>query len=297
MHNNGFEIQTLRPDGLDRKQQMTKNAFIAGLLFLLWLDPASAESPFIRLALNEQGDAMALQVSIARYRNQAGVELDLVSAVHVGDEGYFEALNHQFSSYDSVLYELVTNDPEADLDASTPAFSMIGFMQGGMKEALGLSYQLDVIDYSQSNFVHADMTVAEFQRSMDDRGESMFKLFLRAWSVSMAQQSAGPSTPQPSLLGLLFAADRQQKLKQIMAEQLANPDQLDMLLNPEGGSTLIAGRNLKALEVMQQRISAGDQSLAIFYGAGHMPDFHDRLINEHDFEPVSTQWINAWQLN
>jgi len=141
------------------------------------------------------------------------------------------------------------------------------------------------------------MTVAEFQRSMDDRGESMFKLFLRAWSVSMAQQSAGPSTPQPSLLGLLFAADRQQKLKQIMAEQLANPDQLDMLLNPEGGSTLIAGRNLKALEVMQQRISAGDQSLAIFYGAGHMPDFHDRLINEHDFEPVSTQWINAWQLN
>ncbi|MEM1082259.1 MAG: hypothetical protein AAGH65_11820, partial [Pseudomonadota bacterium] len=127
--------------------------------------------------------------------------------------------------------------------------------------------------------------------------ESMMKLLMRAWSVSMAQQSQPRDTPPPNLLALLFAEDRQLKLKQMMAEQLANPDQLDLLLNPEGGSTLITGRNLKALEVMQQRIEAGDQRLAIFYGAGHMSDFHQRLLEDHGFIPVATEWIDAWRLD
>ncbi|MEM1081634.1 MAG: hypothetical protein AAGH65_08645, partial [Pseudomonadota bacterium] len=122
---------------------------------------AWAEPTFIRLHDSEQAEASSLQVSIARYQHPDGVELDLISAVHVGDEAYFEALNRRFTRYDRVLYELVTNDPDADMQSASPAFSMIGLMQGGMKDALGLSYQLDVIDYSAANFVHADMTVEE----------------------------------------------------------------------------------------------------------------------------------------
>ena len=38
-----------------------------------------------------------------------------------------------------------------------------------MTSALGLSFQLDEIDYTRPNLVHADMTPDEFAQSMRDR--------------------------------------------------------------------------------------------------------------------------------
>ena len=268
---------------------------LLGLFLLAFSLQAAADTDFIRLNHDENGELQALQVSIARYINADQVELDLISAVHVGDAAYFHDLNRRFEDYDSVLYELVTNDPEAAQQRSNPAFSVIGLMQGGMTEALGLSYQLDEIDYTPSNFVHADMTVAEFQQDMRERGESMLGTFVRAWSISMAMQGQPSSQPAPNMLAILFAEDRQRALKKMMAEQLANPEQLELLLNPEQGSALITGRNGKALEVLEQQIAAGDQLLAIFYGAGHMPDFHERLLTDHGFELQSMDWIDAWR--
>ncbi|MEM7054818.1 MAG: hypothetical protein AAF446_09765 [Pseudomonadota bacterium] len=141
------------------------------------------------------------------------------------------------------------------------------------------------------------MTVAEFQDSMRERGESMLGTFVRAWSISVALQGQPSSQPQPNLFALLFAEDRQRALKEMMAEQLANPEQLELLLNPEQGSTLITGRNGKALDVMERQIAAGDRSMAIFYGAGHMPDFHERLVSDYGFEQQAIEWVDAWQFD
>lgn len=269
---------------------------LIGMMLCMAHVSAFAEDDFIRLQHDDQGDLSALQVSIARYTHPDGVQVDLVSAVHVGDAEYFEDLNRRFADYDVVLYELVTNDPNADRQTASPAFSMIGFMQGGMKDALDLAYQLDVIDYDRPNFVHADMTVAEFQQSMRDRGESMFGTFLRAWSIGIAQQGQVQSQPQPNLLSLLFAEDRQHALKEMMAEQLANPEQIELLFNDEDGSTLITGRNDKALQVMEEQIAAGRRRLAIFYGAGHMPDFEQRLLGEYGMVLTGREWLTAWDL-
>ncbi|MDA1178761.1 MAG: hypothetical protein O2931_08195, partial [Planctomycetota bacterium] len=37
----------------------------------------------------------------------AGVRVDLVAAVHVGERSYYDVLNRRFADYDVVLYELV----------------------------------------------------------------------------------------------------------------------------------------------------------------------------------------------
>ena len=271
-------------------------AALGGLMLLTVCGWAAADDGFIRLQHDDQGELSALQVSIARYADPNGLQVDLISAVHVGDAEYFEDLNRRFVDYDMVLYELVTNDPDADRQTASPAFSMIGFMQGGMKNALDLAFQLDVIDYDPPNFVHADMTIAEFQQSMQDRGESMFGTFLRAWSVAIAQQGQPQAQPPPNMLSLLFAEDRQRALKEIMAEQLANPGQIELLFNNEDGSTLITGRNDKALQVMEAQIAAGHRKLAILYGAGHMPDFERRLLDEYDMTLIEREWLTAWDL-
>ena len=48
-------------------------------------------------------------------------------------------------------------------------------MQMGMKETLGLEFQLELIDYNRDNFTHADMSPEEFAESMVENDESLMK--------------------------------------------------------------------------------------------------------------------------
>jgi hypothetical protein len=43
-------------------------------------------------------------------------------------------------------------------------------------------------------------------------------------------------------------------------------------------------------------LAAGKRKIAIFYGAGHLPDFRERLENEFGYRPVKTTWVDAWSL-
>src|SRR5436309_2614324 len=46
-----------------------------------------------------------LETSDVTYRNADGVTVRLVSAVHIGEKGYYEGLAKSFASDDAVLYE------------------------------------------------------------------------------------------------------------------------------------------------------------------------------------------------
>ncbi len=289
---------------------MKRNRLLDGLFGLLLLLPAlpllaeqadSEEPVFLRVTETGDGAPDALQVAVAGYRAADGTRLDLVGAVHVGDPEYFAALNRAFDDYDVVLYELV-GDPDAAAGARDPnaerSLSAVGFLQGGMKDVLGLAFQLDEIDYDRSHFVHADMTAEEFSASMTARNESLLGMLFRAWIVGMSQQTPEASAQaQVDLLKILLADDRQLALKRMFARQLASEqDMLEAMSGPEG-STLITERNRKALEVLDRERSDGHRRIALFYGAGHFPDFHRRLIAEHGFEPVDLRWIDAWRLD
>jgi hypothetical protein len=49
------------------------------------------------------------------------------------------------------------------------------------------------------------------------------------------------------------------------------------------------------MEVLAEQIERGRRKLAIFYGAGHMPDFEKRL-NELGFRQVAESWQIAWDM-
>jgi len=55
----------------------------------------------------------------------------------------------------------------------------VSFIQQALKDVLELDYQLDAIDYSARNFVHADLTYEEFERLQTERGESIFMLIFQ----------------------------------------------------------------------------------------------------------------------
>ena len=254
---------------------------------------------YIRMSRDQSGPA-ALEVSIVRFartHRTDPVEIDLVSAVHVGDRAYYQELNRRFRDYDVVLYELVAPAEGEVVESDTRVLGFASALQGGMQELLALSHQLDEIDYAAENFVHADLTPDQFLESMSNRGESMFSLFFKAWAVAMSTPAHERALSDYELFAALLSGDRPRAFKRMMARQFNDMDRLmSMLEGGENGSTLITVRNQKALEVLQEQLGEGHRKLAIFYGAGHMPDFAERLQTDFSLVPVSQTWLEAWDL-
>ncbi len=226
------------------------------------------------------------------------VTVDLIGVVHIGEKDYYEALDKSFADYDAVLYELVapkgTRIPK-DAAERTPG-SAVGMLQAGMKDMLELAFQLHHIDYHRENFVHADMTPEEFAKAMEERGESFLKMALQSIGHSLAEQSKPGGTSDLDLMAAMFSRNRPLALKRVMAGQFEDLEsQMKMFGGPQG-SAIIHARNQKALEVLREQIDAGKVKIGIFYGAGHMPDFHDHLVDEFGLKPGETTWLTAWDL-
>jgi hypothetical protein len=264
-----------------------------------------ADSRFIRIRRDDAKKPLAMETAIVRYvpadESQPQVEVDLIGAIHIGDKSYYEELNKRFESYDVLLYELVapegTRIPKGGRKEG--GGHPVGALQNGMSSMLALTHQLDEIDYTKENFVHADMTPEEFSKSMQDRGESFMQMFLRMMGQGMAQQAAQGKGGGPSdleVLAALFSKDRASKLKLIIADQFENLEGQMLMFDGPQGSTIITERNKKAFEVLKKQLAAGKKKIGVFYGAGHLPDMDERLKADFGLKPAGEEWVTAWSL-
>lgn len=268
-------------------------------------DTDKKEKPpqFIRLDRDDDGKARSLDTAIVRFAKADGSgdvpSVDLVGAVHVGEKAYYEALNKAFADYDVVLYELVappgTKIPKGSRTGNHP----VGSIQNGMKDLLALEHQLELVDYTKENMVHADMSPDQFSKSMQDRGESFWGMFFRMMGQGISQQAKNQSkgsTSDADLLLAFFDPNRAVALKRVMAEQFETMGgAMEMFSGPEG-STIITERNKVALKELARQLAAGKKRIAIFYGAGHMADMEKRLAEDFGLKRTSERWLVAWQL-
>lgn len=243
-----------------------------------------------------------MQTAIVRYRGKAGTQyagqvVDLVGVVHIGEADYYKDLDDRLSKYDVVLYELVAPDgtrfkPE-DLKNRR---SILSSMQSGMKGMLNLEYQLEKVDYMAQNFRHADMSPNEFAKDMERRGDSIWKMVARMMGAGLASQGASGGS-DAGLLFAMFSGDRSKIMKQTMARQLVNMEVVTAGMDDENGeNTIIKGRNTKAFQVLREELDKGKQTVAVFYGAGHLMDMAERLESEFEMVEEQTTWLNAWDL-
>ncbi len=265
--------------------------------------PASADQ-FMRVRKDAKGQPLSMDTAVVSYvladGSKPDVQVDLVGAVHVGDKAYYDGLNKLFESYDVVLYELVapegTRIPK-DGRKNGGSGHPIGAMQDGLKSLLDLDHQLDCIDYTKDNFVHADMSPEEFAKTMADRGESFMQMFFRLMGAGLAQQGQG-GTSDAAILMALFAspAERTHRLKVEFAKQMGSMEGQMAAINGENGSTIITERNRKAFEVLDRELKGGKKKIAVFYGAGHLPDMEERLLKDFQMKRSSHKWLTAWSL-
>jgi len=255
-------------------------------------------SKFLRFV--ETGERVGhVDTALTTYRLANGVEVALVGALHIGDGAYYKELNERFLHYDSVLYEMIKEKhvrPEAVSGSGHP----ISQIQLAMKSMLGLEFQLEGVDYTAKNFVHADMDPRTFSRLQGEKGENFFTLFLQSILQERRMQLTGSVRPL-SAFDLLMAFsqnDSAHALKWLFAQQL---DQIESMLSgiDQGmdgkGSVIVSARNQVALKVMWEQIRAKKRRVAVFYGAGHMPDLEAQLLAK-GFRKVRHEWLTAWDL-
>ena len=257
----------------------------------------------MRIERDDGKQPVALQTALVKFKATRGpnrkAQVDLIGAIHIADASYYAELNKIFKQYDVILFELVApkgvkiergHKQELSLD-------VISGSQQGFQALLGLSHQIEQIDYQAKNFVHADMTPTEFSKHMKDRGESFMQLYFRSIGQGLALQGTDQGGGGDlSLLFALFSKDREYKMKLIMAQQFERMEGLpDVMSGPEG-STIITLRNDKALSVLTEQLAAGKQRIGIFYGAGHFDDMEKKLVEDFRLQRYEEKWIDAWNL-
>jgi hypothetical protein len=271
-----------------------------------------AEKPadlFIRIRRDEKKRPQALETSVLRMEKAnrwPGAVVDLIGALHIGELSYYQDLNKKFKEYDAVLYEVVKpEDAEVPRPGDRPEeTSPISALQTGMKDVLDLQFQLDHIDYTKRNLVHADMTPEElgqafrdeFSKSTTPTAQGFLDTLASTLGGGSADQQANASALNIRLMMALASSDRARRVKIIFAEQLLRMDEEMKQLGGILSGALIEQRNKKCLDVMERELKNGKKRIAIFYGAGHFPDIEKQLREKHGFTRGQAEWVSAWDL-
>lgn len=257
------------------------------------------QQQFFRIS-QEEGEARALQVAVAEYLLPGGSTVSLVGAIHVGDASYYDELNELLAHSDYVLYELV-GPPGVKPQPLQAGSGLLNAVQKGFARMLHASHQLDKIDYSPSSFIHADVSPADIAKEALKRGDSLplilGKVFLELLLYSRISQSEARSDLNiPELLTLYLDVSAR---RDVIAQSLVYFSG-SLSLSGLGALEyyLIDLRNERVLTVLKNvlRVQPSPRQIAIFYGAGHMPDLESRIIRELGAKLLRVHWLNAWHL-
>jgi|TARA_B110000879_G_scaffold80573_1_gene111858 hypothetical protein len=263
------------------------------------VDPENkvVKTDYIRVTEDEKN--VWLQTSVTRYVKDA-VSVDLIGAVHIADKQYFIDLNTLFTKSEVLLFEMVGGDKMDkgkkinEAEQKDLQFSLLGAMHNTMQDKLDLAGQKDHVDYSQENFVHADLSMEEFKKLQKEKQESILSFALK--NAQNQAKVAGKPVKQPSMIKLLKAlvTGNADLLKLNIVHTLGQGD--DQIAAFAGKSVIIGDRNEKCLQVMNDQIAAGKKNIGIFYGAAHFPDMEDRMF-KMGFKKTNQFWMTAWDID
>jgi hypothetical protein len=265
----------------------------------------AVDSRFVRFIPGAESWQGQLQTAVVSYENDQGISLDLAAAIHIGEASYYEALNSYFGSRDAVLYELIA-EPSVRPGPGTvnTGGSSLGVLQQYLAAFLDIEFQLEKIDYSAANFIHADLSPSQLQEIMQAKNESFFSMFLSLAAAQMAaaQSRAADDVPvstlsMMALIRALLADDQANAFKYLFAEELGRSGGVIVGVELEQQLTLLGDRNRVALAVLEETLQQSASSkITLFYGAAHMPGLEREITSSLGFRRVDQRWITAWQI-
>lgn len=180
-------------------------------------------------------------------------------------------------------------------------------IQAKLARAFDLAFQLDEIDYERDNWRNSDMGVDELMRRLEASG---------ADGGVMLDLLSGSSFPARvasmvlSLVEMIPGAAPRGKL--MLIELLGSSDDLLAATGPMAEAealmkVIVDDRNQVVIDDLRKVLDSGEMDrsgsgaprkrVAVFYGAGHMPDLADRLEKDLGFRDMGAKWYSAIRLD
>jgi hypothetical protein len=239
----------------------------------------------------------SLETSDVTFTNAAGQKVRLVAAVHIAEAAYFRDVQSSVEKCDAVLYEMVKPKDSGPPQKGVHSDHGVAQLQRFLKDRLDLSFQLDEVDYTPKNFIHADLDAETFQQMQAQRGESFATMMLSSLLKSLSDPAAIRQFEDEPLdvVDLMTRPDGERQIKLLLARHLGDFEKEAMGLNMLEGTVILTERNKAVMKVLDESLREGKKDLAIFYGAAHMPDLATQL-EQRGFKPTQTKWRAAWDV-
>ncbi len=241
--------------------------------------------PFTRFV--DEPDGGQLETAIATYR-RGDVTVTLLASLHIADREHYEELQRRFATYDKLLYEFVTDPGLRPHPGMEFEDDWLSILMSSMGRGFSLHQQADVLDYRQANFVHADMTIEEFDAAMTRHNSSIIGEVMSNPTAEVDRE-AEKRRGRVDLVEAFRSGRGAHGMRVMGARLMATPEP-----PTRKPTVIIEGRNDKCLAVLQEQLDAGVQNIGIYYGAAHMEHMERRLLTDFGFEFVREEWITAW---
>ena len=285
-------------------------------------EDAAPPVPYVRI-LNTDSNLVQLQVALREFvpdRHHRQPALWLMGVSHIGQSNYYARLQKELDAKTLVLFEGVGDHPDSQTEPAEPAVQTNGPAQGeadesrsslqsAMAAALGLVFQLQAIDYQRTNLQHCDLSVEQIRNLLAEHPPQPGQEGAGPSFESLLQLMQGGSLFDSLLrLGLQFIGSNQkfQGLARLALLETINEIQGDpsnlAALPPDAKellNVLLQKRNDQVLACLQtdlKKLRRAD-SLAVFYGTGHMPDLERKIRSQLHYRPAGELWLTAFSVD
>ncbi|HLH54079.1 MAG TPA: hypothetical protein VKY92_10750 [Verrucomicrobiae bacterium] len=242
----------------------------------------------------------------------------LTGVSHIGDTNYYAALQRHLDAQTLVLYEGVsaaeakeqTDSSNSGGSGEAPATAETrGSFQSAMAASLGLVFQLEAIQYHRDNFKNSDLSIDQLRTLMANTEANSGESGARESFESLLQTMDGSSwldallqlalrimgaNPKFQALGRLALIDLLGTIQGDPSRLEGLPPDMKQLLD-----VLLQRRNEKVVADIKAELSEMDRadSIAVFFGTGHMPDLEQRLRRDLGYVPANQTWFTAFSVD
>lgn len=174
-------------------------------------------------------------------------------------------------------------------------------LQTQLADALGLEFQLDALPYDKANWRCSDMAMDEVSRRLEAKGLNFDEIGGTLAGSSLPAKIIKVLLGLMKTLDVMFEGAITDMFKVVMIEMLGDEKMITQGVAQfgEGFSEVIVGdRNQVAIDDLKKLLETEPQvkSVAVLYGAAHMPDMAKRMREQLGYEPAPAseiRWLTA----
>ena len=288
-------------------------------------------APYLR-ATDEKGGGRVLQVVARTLASPAeqGPTVTLLGVSHVGDRSYYEKIQKKLDAAELVLFEGVGFGDDGPPKGNRDDGGGVSELQLSLASSMGLVFQLQAIRYDRPHFRNSDISPEALLSKLQggkgkpsakggsggkedapdkgepggktDKGNFESRQFVKALSgdsilfsfLSKALKFFGKSPQFRALMKLAIV----EALGSIEGDvtrlaEASGPGMRKFMRALLEDRNAIVFRDLR--KVLKQK--KPPKSIVVFYGAAHMPDLEERIVEKLGFKPAGDEWLTAFGVN